>query len=273
VAITLANTEVVLATLSALVGCILHAVALFLYLYIFGINVSHLVISLSSMTLAFAFIFGNSLRTVYESVVFLFVVRPYKVGDWIVYEGEDHRVTSFGLLWTQMITFNGMSVSVRARWPCLQPFVTTFCLQALQLIVFGNPLRNVYESAAFLFVIRPYNVGDWIVFEGEDHRTQMITFNSMSVLVRACLFVHALSCSLGQKSVVRESHGHAWVNGQNRIRFCVQQTACTQTAYTALSFFFCALLQNGSFHCPHWRRVPWCKLLKRNQIGRVDVRD
>jgi hypothetical protein len=43
-------------------------------------QVSHLVISLSSMTLAFAFIFGNSLRTLYESVVFLFVVRPYKVG-------------------------------------------------------------------------------------------------------------------------------------------------------------------------------------------------
>jgi hypothetical protein len=43
---------------------------------IFGVNVSHLIISLSSMTLAFAFIFGNNLRTIYESVVFLFVVRP-----------------------------------------------------------------------------------------------------------------------------------------------------------------------------------------------------
>ena len=80
VAITLANTEVVLGTLSLLVGCILHLCAGFAYLYIFGVDVSHLVISLSSMTLAFAFIFGNSLRTVYESVVFLFVVRPYKVG-------------------------------------------------------------------------------------------------------------------------------------------------------------------------------------------------
>jgi hypothetical protein len=104
----------VLGTLSALVGCILHAGALFWYLFIFGVNVSQLVISLSSMTLAFAFIFGNSLRTVYESVVFLFVVRPYKVGDWIVYSGEHHRVASFGLLWTQMINFNGVRVSVRA---------------------------------------------------------------------------------------------------------------------------------------------------------------
>ena len=79
-AITLDNTEVVLGTLELLVGCILHVAAGFAYLAIFGVNVSHLVISLSSMTLAFAFVFGNSLRTVYESVVFLFVVRPYKVG-------------------------------------------------------------------------------------------------------------------------------------------------------------------------------------------------
>jgi hypothetical protein len=81
VAITLASTEVVLGTLSTLVGAILHAGAAFAYLAIFGVNISHLVLSLSSMTLAGAFIFGNSLRTVYESVVFLFVVRPYKVGD------------------------------------------------------------------------------------------------------------------------------------------------------------------------------------------------
>jgi len=80
VAITLANTEVVLSTLTTLIGCILHAVAFFIYLWIFGVDVHQLVISLSSMTLALAFVFGNSLRTVYESVVFLFIVRPYKVG-------------------------------------------------------------------------------------------------------------------------------------------------------------------------------------------------
>ena len=57
----------------------MHSGGFFLYLYIFGVDVSHLVISLSSLTVAFAFIFGNNLRTIYESVLFLFVVRPYKV--------------------------------------------------------------------------------------------------------------------------------------------------------------------------------------------------
>ena len=102
-----------LSTLSALVGAVLHAAAFFAYLAIFGVNVQHLVISLSSMTLAVAFVFGNSLRTIYESVVFLFMVRPYKVGDWIVYKGEKYKVSSFGLLWTYFHKHSGVKVSVR----------------------------------------------------------------------------------------------------------------------------------------------------------------
>ena len=83
------------------------------YLAIFGVDVSHLVISLSSMTLAGAFVFGNSLRTIYESVVFLFVVRAYKVGDAIAWEGVLHRVSSFGLLYTRLWRYDGSRVLVR----------------------------------------------------------------------------------------------------------------------------------------------------------------
>ena len=86
VAITLANTEEVLATLSALVGGVLHVAACFAYLAIFGVDVSHLVISLSSVAIAFAFIFGDSVKRVYESVVFLFVERPFVVGDGLLYK-------------------------------------------------------------------------------------------------------------------------------------------------------------------------------------------
>jgi hypothetical protein len=139
IAHTLADTERVIDTLERLVGCVLHVLAVFAYLAIFGmtpldrtpghlvkpaavvvdnaaglghaglectgcthaehsmfqhgslqvvditswsfagVNVSHLVISLSSMVVAFAFVFGESLRHIYESVVFLFVVNPFEV--------------------------------------------------------------------------------------------------------------------------------------------------------------------------------------------------
>jgi small-conductance mechanosensitive channel len=78
--------------------------------------VGHLVISLSSMLLAFTFVFGNSIRQVYESVVLLFVVNPYEVGDTILHNGRHHVVESFGLLTTQLIQDCGHAV-----WVCMPP--------------------------------------------------------------------------------------------------------------------------------------------------------
>ncbi len=40
-------------------------------------------IQFSSCVVAGAFVFANSIRTIYESVVFLFVVHPFDVGDGI----------------------------------------------------------------------------------------------------------------------------------------------------------------------------------------------
>lgn len=38
-------------------------------------------LTFSSIVLAFAFVFGNSIRNMYEAVIFLFVVHPFDVGD------------------------------------------------------------------------------------------------------------------------------------------------------------------------------------------------
>ena len=40
-------------------------------------------LQISSCLLASAFVFGNSIKTVYESVIFLFDVHPFDVGDGI----------------------------------------------------------------------------------------------------------------------------------------------------------------------------------------------
>ena len=45
------------------------------------INVTKLWLQFSTMILAFVFVFGNSLKVVFEAVVFLFVVHPFDIGD------------------------------------------------------------------------------------------------------------------------------------------------------------------------------------------------
>lgn len=52
-------------------------------------------LSVSSTLLAFAFVFGNSIRTVYESIIFLFVIHPFDVGDAIVVHDDYYRVRLF----------------------------------------------------------------------------------------------------------------------------------------------------------------------------------
>lgn len=45
------------------------------------VNVSKVWLTVSSVMLAFSFVFGTAIRNTFESVVFLFVVHPYDVGD------------------------------------------------------------------------------------------------------------------------------------------------------------------------------------------------
>ena len=46
----------------------------------------------SSIVLAFAFVFGNSVKTLYESIIYLFVVHPFDVGDKIIVDSQSSKV-------------------------------------------------------------------------------------------------------------------------------------------------------------------------------------
>jgi len=52
----------------------------------------------SSVVLAFAFIFGNSIRQLYEAVIFLFVIHPYDVGDWLTIDTAQYQARTKVLL-------------------------------------------------------------------------------------------------------------------------------------------------------------------------------
>ena len=45
-----------------------------------------------TMCLAFVFMFGNSIRQLFESVIFIFVVHPFDVGDDVIIAGERQGV-------------------------------------------------------------------------------------------------------------------------------------------------------------------------------------
>jgi small-conductance mechanosensitive channel len=87
-----------------LLGVVL-VVIIFLWLLIFnGSNTVANIAPLSTFVVSFSFIFGNSAKTLFESMVFIFATHPYDVGDLVCVDDNFMFVTSFGLISTTFRT-------------------------------------------------------------------------------------------------------------------------------------------------------------------------
>ena len=80
-AFTLRDAKTAVSQLELVVAFVMHFAAIFAYLAIFHVPIYQAWLTVSSVILAFGFVFGNSMRALYESVIYVFVVHPYDVGD------------------------------------------------------------------------------------------------------------------------------------------------------------------------------------------------
>ncbi|KAK9845183.1 hypothetical protein WJX84_001954 [Apatococcus fuscideae] len=112
-ALTLKDTRTIVGKLERLVGSIIHFVWIFIYLSIWNVNLTKIWYTFSSLLLSMTFIFGNSIKNTYESVIFLFVVHPFDVGDG-VYIGtgqtDFYTIEEIALLNTTLTRYDGAKV-------------------------------------------------------------------------------------------------------------------------------------------------------------------
>ncbi|EPS63057.1 hypothetical protein M569_11730, partial [Genlisea aurea] len=80
-ALTLNDTKTAVKKLHQMVDVIVAIVILIIWLVILGIATSKFLLFISSELVVATFIFGNSCRTVFEAVIFVFVIHPFDVGD------------------------------------------------------------------------------------------------------------------------------------------------------------------------------------------------
>ncbi|KAI3438435.1 hypothetical protein D9Q98_000866 [Chlorella vulgaris] len=109
-AASLKDARTIVGTLETLIGCFLHLLMAFLYLVIWNVDVLKAWAGFASLFLGFSFIFGNSIRTTYENVVFLFVVHPYDVGESVWIDNEQHLVEEVHLSFTVLTNTTGQRV-------------------------------------------------------------------------------------------------------------------------------------------------------------------
>ncbi|KAG0043407.1 hypothetical protein BGZ83_011454, partial [Gryganskiella cystojenkinii] len=89
---------------------IVAVIWLLIILSIFGTSVVQNMLSIGSFLVALSFVFGNSLRTLFENIVFLFITHPYDSGDLCDIEGMFMYVREVGLNSTMFVTWDGKRI-------------------------------------------------------------------------------------------------------------------------------------------------------------------
>ncbi|KAJ1026315.1 hypothetical protein NDA16_002402 [Ustilago loliicola] len=80
-------------------------IVIFIWLLIFnGDSAVSNIVPLSTFVVGFSFIFGNSAKNIFESMIFIFATHPYDVGDLVCIDEEWMFVKEFGLLSTTFRT-------------------------------------------------------------------------------------------------------------------------------------------------------------------------
>ncbi|MBA0744879.1 hypothetical protein Gogos_007481 [Gossypium gossypioides] len=83
----LSDTKTAVKQLNTLVTVVLIIVTVIIWLLLLEIATTKLLLLLSSQLVVAAFMFGNTCKTIFEAIVFVFVMHPFDVGDRCVVDG------------------------------------------------------------------------------------------------------------------------------------------------------------------------------------------
>ncbi|KAI9285430.1 hypothetical protein BC943DRAFT_277720 [Umbelopsis sp. AD052] len=95
--------DIILMSTFAVVWALIVAAAL-------GVDVGSQLLPLWTMFVAISFIFGNSAKDMFESIIFVFVTHPYDVGDRVFVGTENWTVVEINLLTTTFKKWDGTTL-------------------------------------------------------------------------------------------------------------------------------------------------------------------
>ncbi|KAL6634895.1 hypothetical protein ACP70R_027566 [Stipagrostis hirtigluma subsp. patula] len=109
-ALTLNDTKTAVNKLNQMANVIVGIIVFALWLLILGIATTHFFVFISSQLLVAVFVFGNTLKTVFEAIVFLFVMHPFDVGDRCEIEGVQVVVEEMNIMTTVFLRYDNLKI-------------------------------------------------------------------------------------------------------------------------------------------------------------------
>ncbi|KAK4783559.1 hypothetical protein SAY86_007933 [Trapa natans] len=85
-------------------------VSIIVWLLMLQVLTTRVLVFISSQLLLVAFIFGNTAKTVFEAIIFVFVMHPFDVGDRCVIDGVQVVVEEVNLLTTILLKFDNEKI-------------------------------------------------------------------------------------------------------------------------------------------------------------------
>lgn len=110
VADSLNDTNSIIGVVNVVAVGLIQTVLFFVYLLVWQVDVVRVWLTFSSIALAFTFVFGSSLKTAYENVVFLLSIHPYDVGDRLKIDDDVYVVHKMKLSTTILEQDSGVRV-------------------------------------------------------------------------------------------------------------------------------------------------------------------
>ncbi|CAL9207788.1 unnamed protein product [Musa hybrid cultivar] len=109
--LTLNDTKTAVNKLHQMANIVVGIIVIGLWLLILGIATTHFFVLLSSQILVAVFIFGNTLKMIFEAIIFLFVVHPYDVGDRCEVDGVQMIVEEMNILTTVFLRYDNQKIT------------------------------------------------------------------------------------------------------------------------------------------------------------------
>ncbi|XP_062097079.1 mechanosensitive ion channel protein 10-like [Humulus lupulus] len=106
----LSDTKTAVSQLNKLVTVILVVVTIVIWLLLMEIATTKVLVFLSSQLVVAAFVFGNTCKTIFEAIVFVFIMHPFDVGDRCVIDGVPLLVEEMNILTTVFLKLNNEKV-------------------------------------------------------------------------------------------------------------------------------------------------------------------
>ncbi|KAF3641892.1 mechanosensitive ion channel protein 8 [Capsicum chacoense] len=109
-ALSLNDTKTAVNKLHHMLNVLVGVIILVVWLLILKVATTHFLVFMSSQVLLVVFMFGNTAKTTFEAIIFLFVMHPFDVGDRIEIDGVHMVVEEMNILTTVFLRFDNQKI-------------------------------------------------------------------------------------------------------------------------------------------------------------------